>query len=227
MEPKRISRKQQLKLVKRFPAYLKSKKPALINNYGKENAERITLIARHAYPEIAASVPTFNSSMYDSLVVVASELAALKKGMRAAGVATEEFVRFNIEQTRLKSQKLPLSVRRLLGKIYLSRLVRIYLKGVAKTVTKYGWPTRLTDGTRQDDFTMSLETRDCQMVKFFETVGEGDIKPYCTFFDFASAEALGIGLKQVSDIDSGVCKYCFYKKGEVEWPERIKEILNN
>jgi hypothetical protein len=104
--------------------------------------------------------------------------------------------------------------------------MRKYLNGVAKTVTKNGWPTKLINGTKQDDFVMSIETRNCQMVAFFETIGEGDIKPYCTFFDFSSAEALGVGLKQVSDIDSGVCKYCFYKKGQVEWPDSIKEVMH-
>ena len=65
------------------------------------------------------------------------------------------------------------------------------------------------------------------MVAFWESVGEGDIRPYCTFFDFTSAEALGLGLRQVSDIDSGVCKYCFYKNGQVKWPESIERILEN
>jgi hypothetical protein len=65
------------------------------------------------------------------------------------------------------------------------------------------------------------------MVAFWESIGEGDIRPYCTFFDFTSAEALGLGLKQVSDIDTGVCKYCFYKNGKVHWPESIQRILEN
>jgi hypothetical protein len=80
------------------------------------------------------------------------------------------------------------------------------------------------DGTPQDDFEMSVETRECQMVRFWESVGEGDIIPYCTFFDFTAAESLGVGLKQVSTIDSGVCKYCFYRNGGVEWPEKIREL---
>ena len=72
---------------------------------------------------------------------------------------------------------------------------------------------------------MSVETKNCQMVEFWESVGEDDIKPYCTFFDFTSAELLDIGLKQVSTIDSGICKYCFYKKGNVEWPDAVQRIF--
>jgi hypothetical protein len=147
--------------------------------------------------------------------------------MKKAGIGTEEFVKFNIEQTRSSAERIPEFLRKLGGRIYLSRLMRKYLNRVAENITKNGWPTKLLMGTKQDDYVMSLETRNCQMVAFWESIGEGDIRPYCTFFDFASAEALGIGLRQVSDIDSGVCKYCFYRKGKVNWPESIQKILKN
>ena len=104
--------------------------------------------------------------------------------------------------------------------------MRWYLKGVAKSVSANGWPTKLINGNKNDDYVMSIETRDCQMVAFWESIGEGDIRPYCTFFDFSSAEALGIGLRQESAIDSGVCRYCFYKKGKVRWPDNIRKILS-
>ena len=153
-------------------------------------------------------------------------MAALKKGMRAAGSDTDEFIKFNIEQTRLTANKIPSFLRKTTSKIYLSKPVRKYLNKVAQSVTSNGWPTTLINGSNKDDFAMSIETKNCQMVAFFEAIGEGDIRPYCTFFDFTSAEALGIGLKQVSDINTGVCKYCFYKKGKVEWPDTIQELLN-
>jgi hypothetical protein len=165
--------------------------------------------------------------MYDALLVLASKMAALKKGMRASGIGTEEFIKFNIEQSRLAANKAPEFLRRLGGRIYQSRVVRKYLNRVAKRVTENGWSTTLISGNKHDDFIMSIETRNCQMVAFWESIGEGDIRPYCSFFDFTSAEALGIGLKQVSDMDSGVCRYCFYKKGNVQWPQAIEKILEN
>jgi hypothetical protein len=64
------------------------------------------------------------------------------------------------------------------------------------------------------------------MVAFWESIGEGDVKPYCSFFDFSAAEVMKLGLKQISDYESGVYKYCFYKKGNVEWPEAINNIIN-
>jgi len=221
-----ITEKQKAKLVKSLPKFLKSKRKALEKQFGKEKTERILNVASEVYPNIVNVTPTFKSAMYDGLVGLASKLAALKKGMRAADISTEEFVKFNIEQTRKNSSKVPGFLKKLGGKIYLSSLMRIYLKRVAKTVTVNGWPTNLINGTSKDDYAMSIETHDCQMVAFWKSVGEGDIKPYCSFFDFSAAEVLGLGLKQISDYDSGVCKYCFYKKGKVEWPNAIKSIIN-
>jgi len=221
-----ISAKKKAKLIKSLPKFLKSKKNALEQQFGKEKTDEIFKVAIKEYPKIVNIAPTFKSTMYDGLIGLASRLAALKKGMRSVGISTEEFVKFNIEQTRLSASKIPGFVRKLGGKIYLSSPIRKYLKKVAKTVSDNGWPTRLIDGTKHDDFSMSLETRNCQMVAFWESVGEGDIKPYCSFFDFSAAEVLKLGLKQISDYDSGVCKYCFYKKGKVEWPEAIDKIIN-
>lgn len=222
-----IDRKQQIKLINSLSKYLKSKQKALVATYGAEKTTAIIKEANEVYPEIVCYVPTFKSSMYDTLMELASKMAALKKGMKAVGITTGEFVKFNIEQTRSSAEKVPKFLRKLGGKIYLSRPMRKYLSKVSQTITINGWPTQLINGGKHDEFTMSIETRNCQMVSFWESVGEGDIRPYCTFFDFTSAEALGIGLRQVSDIDSGVCKYCFYKNGNVDWPNSIQQILEN
>ena len=217
--------KTQQKLRKKFPGYLKANRKRMVQYFGEETTNKIFSKAERAYPEIVSRTPSFNTPMYDALITLAGKMAALKKGMRAAGISTEEFVKFFIDSTRSSARIIPSFMRRMGGRIYLSRLVRVYLKRVAKSVTANGWPTRLIDGTKNDDFDMSIETENCQMVAFWESIGEGDIKPYCTFFDFTSAESLGVGLKQVSSVDSGICKYCFYKKGKVEWPDSMRKIL--
>lgn len=222
-----IDRNKQTRLIKNLSKYLKSKRKALGTTYGAEKTGTILRVANEVYPEIVCCVPTFNSPMYNKLMELASKMAALKKGMKAAGISTGEFVKFNIEQTRSSASKVPKVLRILGGKIYLSKPMLKYLNRVAQKVTENGWPSKLSNGTKHDDYTMSLETRNCQMLAFWESIGEGDIRPYCTFFDFTSAEALGLGLRQVSDIDSGVCKYCFSKNGKVHWPESIQRIIEN
>lgn len=222
-----IDKKKQEKLIRSYPKYLKSKQKALTRYFGAERTKHILFRAEKAYPAIVAKVHTFKTPMYDALMVTASKMAALKKSMNAIGIGTEEFVRFSIEDTRSTGEKVPSFLLKLGGKVYLSKLMRQYLKKVGKSVSENGWPTEVIDGKKTDDFEMSVETRNCQMVAFWESIGEGDIRPYCTFFDFTSAEMLGVGLKQVSTIDSGDCKYCFYKKGKVEWPDIVREVLAN
>ncbi|MGQ8337046.1 hypothetical protein ACUNWD_10890 [Sunxiuqinia sp. A32] len=205
-----IVEKKQRKLIRSFPKYLESKRKSISRQFGTEAADKIFAEARKVYPEIVIHIRSFQTPMYDALMVTASKMAAIKKGMNAIGISTEQFIRFSIEDTRSTGEKVPSFLLRFGGKVYLSKLMRRYLKKVGKSVSKNGWPTEVIDGTKSDDFEMSIETRNCQMVAFWEAIGEGDIRPYCTFFDFTSAELLGIGLKQVSTIDTGVCKYCLY-----------------
>ena len=225
--PSTIDKKKQLQLINRFPKYLKSKRKQLILHFGEITTEQVFSVAKREYPKLLEKTPTFNTPMYDALIITAGKMAALKKGMNAAGISTEEFIKFSIEDTRATGEKVPSFLLKLGGKVYLGKLMRKYLKGVGKSVSANGWPTKVIDGKKADDFEMSVETRNCQMVAFWESIGEGDIKPYCTFFDFTSAELLGVGLKQISNIDSGICKYCFYKKGKVEWPDAVRKILTN
>jgi hypothetical protein len=225
-EKSMLGQKRQQKLIKKFPGYMTKQRTKLVRYFGEDATRRILSRAAESYPEIVSKVSTFHTSMYDALMIQASKMAALKKGLNSAGISTEEFVRFNIEETRLASKRIPSWMKTIGGHLYLSRLMRRYLKRVGKRVSANGWPTEVIDGTGNEGIEMIVETRDCQMIAFWESIGEGDIKPYCTFFDFSAAEMLGIGLKQVSSIDSGICRYCFSKTGEVQWPAAIQKILN-
>lgn len=135
-----------------------------------EKTEKILSAALQVYPDIVKVMPAFNTPMYDALLALAGKMAALKKGMRSTGITTEEFVKFSIDQTRLSASKVPLFLRRLGGKIYLSRLLRKYLKEVATGATKNGWPIHLIHGSKKDDFDMSVEAIDCQIVAFWESI---------------------------------------------------------
>lgn len=215
------------KLTDRFPAYLESKRASLSNVFGKSRTEIILHTASESYLHLLSMIRTYNTPMYDSLMLEAAKMAALKKGMNAAGIPTKDFVKFSIGETRQNAEKIPSGIKKLGGRFYLSRLMRWYLKRVGMSVTQNGWPTKVLSGRENDDFSMKVETRNCQMVAYWEAIGEGDIKPYCTFFDFSAAEILNVGLKQESSYESGVCTYCFRKQGNVEWPEKVLEALES
>ena len=214
------------KLDKALKKYLVGLKKPLIQKYGAKKAQSIITKSIDHYPDIIPKMPFFNTPMYDSLIVLNSKMMALKKGMRDEGIAVEEYVSFVIESLRTKMNKIPRIIRNLFGKIFLSKLVGKFMKKVGKSATRNGWPTEVIIGTGKDDFAMKVCTKDCQMVNFMCSVGEENIIPYCSFADFANAEALGISLKQTSTIDSGTCAFCFNKKGDVYWPKTLENLLN-
>lgn len=209
-----------------FKKYLKGIKTFLIQKCGEEKTQLLIERSGSYFPQIIQNMPYFNSATYDELIVTCAKIMVLKKSLKDLGVGVEEFVALMIEYFRETRGKIPKTIRNIGGKIFLSKLMRGFLKNVAKKVTKNGWPTEVIDGRKQDDFDMKVCTRDCQMVNFITSIGEEDLIPYCSFFDFINAESMGYGLKQTTTIDSGVCTFCFNKRGEVHWPEAIKEILN-
>jgi len=212
------------KLEKSLIKYLNGLNKPLIQKYGVEKTQSIMAKSKEYYPEIIKKMPFFKTPMYDSLIVLNSKMMALKKGMKAEGIEVDEFVRFTIENLRKKMAKIPFIVRKLSGKIFLSKLVGKVMKKVGKSATTNGWPTEVLIGTKKEDFAMKVLTKDCQMVKFMCSVDEDDIVSYCSFADFTNAEALGISLKQTSTIDSGTCTFCFNKKGTVHWPESLIKL---
>lgn len=216
---------QSEKLEKSLKKYLSKLENSLSKRYGANRTRAIISGAIHHYPDIIPKIPFVNTPMYDGLLVLNSRMMALKKGMKDEGIGVEEFVSLQIESLRRQTAYIPGVIKRLMGLLYLSRLIRPLIKKVGKSASKNDWPTQVIDGRKEDDFSMKITTSNCQMLNFMKSVGEEDIQPYCTFADFTAAEAMGLGLKQISSIDTGTCAYCFYKKGEVQWPDPVQDIL--
>lgn len=214
------------KLEKSLDAYLQKMKKPLLQRYGEKKTDSIIEKSRKYYPDIIQKMPYFETPMYDSLIVLCSRMMALKKGMKEEGINVEEYVAFNMTITRKQAEKIPSFIRKIAGRLYLSKLARLYLKRVGKSATANGWSTEVIDGKKEDDYEMKVCTRDCGMLNFISSVGEDDLKPYCTFFDFSMAEAMGIGLTQISTIDSGACTYCMSHNGKTIWPEAIEKIMS-
>jgi len=218
---------KSLKLEKSLAKYLNKIKKILVRRYGNTRANDIIEQATNHYPDIIPKIPFVSTPMYDKLLVLNSKMMALKKGMKAEGIGVEEFVSLQIEILRKQTDNIPKVIKRLMGKLYLSRIIRPLLKRVGKSATDNGWSTQVIDGKKDDDFSMKIITTNCQMINFMRSVGEEDIQPYCTFADFTTAETLGLGLQQISSIDTGTCAYCFYKKGKVHWPDEVQNIIND
>ena len=216
-----------VRLSKSLDRYLTKLEKPLILRYGETRTNVILSKAKNHYPDIIPKIPFVNTPMYDTLLVLNSRMMALKKGMKDEGIGVEEFVSLQIETLRKQTKNIPVFIKKLMGKLYISRIIRPFLKRVGQSATNNSWPTEVIDGKKDEDFAMKIITTNCQMLNFMCAVGEEDIQPYCTFADFTTAETLGLGLKQISSIDTGTCAYCFNKKGKVHWPDDVQKIIND
>lgn len=212
-------------LEKPLGRYLGQMRGPLVLRYGQFKADAIVQNAKGYYPEIIPMIPFYSTPMYDQLILVCSRMMALKKAMKDEGLDVVEFVGFNLTTMEARLKRIPLFIRKLLGGWFFIWPVRWYLGHVARSATNNGWPTEVVVATRKYAFDLSVLTRDCGMLRFIDSVGEGDLRPYCTFFDFAAAEAFGIGLVHESSIDSGTCAYAISRDGRIIWPDAIVEAM--
>ena len=130
------------KLQKALNKYLFGLKGDLIHEFGKDKAAAIIENSKIAYPEIILKIPFFDTPMYDSLVVLNSRMMALKKGMKEELLNVEDFVQFQLKILRSKMNSRPQLIRNLMGKVFLSKLMGIFLKKVARNTTKMVGPLK-------------------------------------------------------------------------------------
>lgn len=212
-------------LMRALERYLRRMRGPLVREYGPEKTDTIITRAPDHYQGIIPKIPYYSTPAYDSLVLLCSRMMALKKAMRDEGLGVENFASLIISSIRTRADRVPLFIRRFGGRLFLSRPVRWYMKRVGRKATENGWPTEVTDGDKGDAFDMRIRTTGCGMLRFVDSIGEGDLREYCSLFDFAMAEATGIGLKQVSTLDSGECVYAVSRNGIAKWPEALARAM--
>lgn len=212
-------------LTRALKRYLRRMRAPLTRKYGPERAEAIIARAMGHYPGIIPLIPCYHTPSYDYLVRLCSRMLALKKGMRDEGLGVEEFVLMIINSVRTRADRIPAFLRRLAGWLFLCRPMRWYIGRVGVSVTRNGWPTEVTGGAVGHPYDIRIRTTMCGMLKFVEAAGEGDLRGYCSAIDFAMAEATGVGLKQVSTIDSGACLYELRRGGKAQWPDAIRRVM--
>lgn len=72
-----IQAKNAKKLIKSFPKYLLAIRSSLIRQFGEDQAMEVLMHARQAYPAIVPKIHSYQTPMYDALMVQASKMALL------------------------------------------------------------------------------------------------------------------------------------------------------
>ena len=218
------------KLLRRFDRIARRARPRLGQLGGDAVAEGILLDARADYEKLLSELPDIggNKNQFSKVIEINGWIVSLYRAMKAGGRATEEVVRICCEVADDLFQPLPSFVRRLLGRLGFSRLVKRRMRKQAALSQLRLYPADFVYTFQEEaDGGWSLRFSECAVNKFYEAQGAEDLKPYCNFFDVTYSRHLGMGIDASQTIGLG-CKTCTlaYKRGrETAIPPPLRGLL--
>lgn len=218
------------KLLRRFDRIARRARPRLDQLGGEALAEGILRDARAGYEKLIPELPDIGGSknQFTKVIEINGWIVSLYRAMKAEGRTTEEVVRVCCEVADDLFQPLPSFVRRLLGRLGFSHLVKRRMQKQAASSQLQRYPADFVYTFQEEvDGGWSLRFSECAVNKFYEAQGAEELKPYCNFFDVTYSRHLEMGIDATRTIGLG-CETCTlaYRRGrETAIPPRLRGLL--
>ena len=191
--------------------------------------------AKNEFIELLPRLPLHPGSkrhLFNQLMPALATIAAAYRVLKRHGYTAEQIGRLEYEGYLQMFGKIPRPIRQVARRLMVSTL---FSKFMGPTVRK------MTASGNEDTFFIeyafqkkpcqatTMTCTQCGMITFIEANGLEEMKGLCNVFDFAQAEAFGLGLNQPSCIGQGdaTCRYVFTKdKNDTILPSNIVAIKN-
>ncbi len=176
--------------------------------------------------------PGSKAHLFNELMPALGTISAAYRVLKAHGYTAKQIGRLEYEGYLALFGKIPRPIRGLARRVMVSPLFsRLMRKNTRK----------MTESGRADTFFIEyafqkrpcrathMTCTQCGMIAFMEKNDLEEMKGFCNAFDFAQAEAFGLGLRQSSCIGQGddTCRYVFTaNKNDTVLPENIVAIRN-
>ncbi len=214
---------KQEKLVKKFKKTLNRYNKRLSLQYGPEFSKTIQDDAMENFKELIPNIPHYKAASYQEIILINAQIIAIMRAMMKEGKTVEDTLKIQVDLFKEDWGKIP----KLMGRIFVSKIGGYFLNKLAKKVTSEGWDTEYKKGTANDDFDVSIVTKNCGVVEYLKSEGMTDYLKYCNCSDFLMFSSMDIGLRQPNTIESGKCTFCMKYKGKSEIPKSLDVIYGN
>ncbi len=180
-----------------------------------------------ALPYHAGGSGNFFNGLMPTLAVMASVHVVLTK----EGWTPEQVGRLSYDTFHAKFRRLPGVVRTLMRAVMVSPLLARKMRPVSEAMRRSGRSdTFFIDYSfaRRPRRCSTMNCTQCGMVEFMRRNGLDGMLTYCNVFDFAQADACGMGLVQPACIGTGDadCTYFITRTpADTRYPEQLARIL--
>jgi hypothetical protein len=181
-------------------------------------AEAVPAILAEARDEFAALIPAIpyiggrDNPLTDTLEQMTS-LLALYRVLQRRGTPVAEVGALVHAMAQRRVDSTPAILRRLLGRLYMSRLWRRRTERKALASQQGRYPGNFVFEVVPGDDSGSawgINYLECGVVKFFHAQGADEFTPYMCFIDFLMFPAMGIRLERQGTLAQG-CAQCDFR----------------
>jgi hypothetical protein len=185
------------------------------SRFGREKAEDVIRRSEVRYDALLEQMPYiggWENPHTDTLTQVSSFLA-LYFVLKEDGIPTEEIGELAHRICDQKVAATPYFLRKLLGKLYLTKLWqrRSMKKALRSQEREYpgNFLYEIVEG-KQGEYEWGVNYLECAIVKFFHQQGADEFTPYMCYVDYILFPAMGIDLKRTGTIGQG-CSHCDFR----------------
>lgn len=211
---------KKLKLRKKFKKTLQRYGEILSVRYGEDFSSEIEKRAVVYFEDLIPNIPFYQASSYQEIILLNAQIIAIIRAMERQGKTVEDTVTIQVELLEEDYKKIP----KFAGRVFVSKIGGFFLNKLAQKVTKEGWETDYIKGTNNDDFDVSIVTKNCGVIEYLKSENMMHYAEYCNFSDFLMFRAMNIGLTQPQVIKNGKCVFCMKYKGESEIPISLDAV---
>lgn len=176
--------------------------------------------------------PVSKTHLFNKLMPVLATIAAAYRVLNQHGYTLEQIGRIEYEGYLEYFNRIPKPIRILARRFMVSSLFsRLMRPATSKMAASGREDTFLIEFAfqRKPCRTTTMTCTQCGMITFMEKNSLEDMKGLCNVFDFAQAEAFGLGVRQPSCIGQGdtICRYVFTNdKDDTVLPSNMAAIRN-
>ena len=224
------SQKARGAVAKYLPYYIEAcaRHPSMV--LPQEFRPRVEALVFH-YAGFLPYHPGGRSNMFNGLMPVLALMASVHVTLREEGWTVDQIGRLTYEAFYERFMKMPAVLRRIMHTFMTSRLFSGMMRKPCVAMSSSG---------REDTFdleytyspdpcpTTTMQCSRCGMISFMHRAELTEMYAYCNMFDFAQADAFGLGLVQPACIGRGdkACAYHFTRDGgDTQYPSSVRRIL--
>jgi len=218
--------------MRQFERRLVLVRQSLSRNEDHAFVEEIIGTARGAFERIIPAIPYIGGrdNLFTTVLITNAWIIALYQAMRSRERSIDEIVRLSCDTADRYLREKPALLLHAFGHLAFTSFVTGPLKKQGVQSQQRFYPQDFVfelikgDGKR---FDWKLEFSECAVIKFFESQGAGELKPFCNMVEVTYSRFLNLGLDATHTIGGGcnACVLAFRKGRPTKIPQGLEAML--